>query len=123
MANGSTTAQSLERKGSVGITEHYFADVRRGVRVAAICLWRHQIVSQSTCTALTPWDARKARARRGRGPTSSRAPGLVKGEASLRSGRQTEYRRKAGRRNNVDMGESVGRLDGRRGEPLDSQFL
>ncbi|RSH84144.1 uncharacterized protein EHS24_005647 [Apiotrichum porosum] len=45
---------------------------------------------------------------------SSRAPGLVKGEASHRSGRQTDYRRKAGRRVNTDMGESSGRLDGRR---------
>ncbi|KAL7424765.1 hypothetical protein Q5752_000449 [Cryptotrichosporon argae] len=57
-------------------------------------------------------DARKAKRPRA-GPTSSRGPGLVKGEASNRSGRQTEYRRKAGQRNNVDMGDGA-RLDGKR---------
>ncbi|KAK6905792.1 hypothetical protein I203_106623 [Kwoniella mangroviensis CBS 8507] len=58
-------------------------------------------------------DARKAK-RPSRGPGSSRQPGLVKGEASHRSGRQTEYRRKAGRKNNADMGEGGSRLDGGR---------
>lgn len=60
-------------------------------------------------------DARKAR-RPNRGPGASRGPGLVKGEASHLSGRQTEYRRKAGRRVNVDMGEKGARLDGQRGK-------
>ncbi|WVQ85288.1 hypothetical protein IAT38_007453 [Cryptococcus sp. DSM 104549] len=58
-------------------------------------------------------DARKAR-RAPRGPSASKAPGLVKGEASHLSGRQTEYKRKAGRRNNADMGEGGSRLDGGR---------
>nr|XP_019015006.1 uncharacterized protein I206_01094 [Kwoniella pini CBS 10737]OCF53787.1 hypothetical protein I206_01094 [Kwoniella pini CBS 10737] len=58
-------------------------------------------------------DARKAK-RPARGPGASGAPGLVKGEASHRSGRQTEYRRKAGRKNNADMGEGGSRLDGSR---------
>ncbi|WWC86328.1 uncharacterized protein L201_001201 [Kwoniella dendrophila CBS 6074] len=58
-------------------------------------------------------DARKAK-RPTRGPGSSRAPGLVKGEASHRSGRQTEYKRKAGMKNNADMGEGGSRLDGGR---------
>ncbi|WVW82392.1 hypothetical protein I302_104399 [Kwoniella bestiolae CBS 10118] len=58
-------------------------------------------------------DARKAK-RPSRGPGSTRAPGMVKGEASHRSGRQTEYVRKAGRRNNADMGEGGSRLDGGR---------
>ncbi|WWC58662.1 uncharacterized protein I303_101206 [Kwoniella dejecticola CBS 10117] len=58
-------------------------------------------------------DARKAK-RPARGPGASRTPGLVQGEASHRSGRQTEYRRKAGRKNNVDMGEGGSRLDGSR---------
>ncbi|WRT64221.1 uncharacterized protein IL334_001150 [Kwoniella shivajii] len=58
-------------------------------------------------------DARKAK-RPSRGPGASRTPGLVKGEASHRSGRQTEYRRKAGRKNNADMGEVGLRLDGGR---------
>ncbi|OWZ27687.1 hypothetical protein C347_06114 [Cryptococcus neoformans AD2-60a] len=55
-------------------------------------------------------DAKKAR----RGPRrqGNRTTGLVKGEASHRSGRQTEYRKKAGRRNNVDMGDNGLRLDG-----------
>ncbi|WOO85267.1 DNA-dependent metalloprotease WSS1 [Vanrija pseudolonga] len=59
-------------------------------------------------------DARKARGgrRAGRGPASSRAPGLVQGEASHRSGRQTDYNRKPARRTNVDMGEGGSRLDG-----------
>ncbi|WVQ70897.1 hypothetical protein IAR50_000422 [Cryptococcus sp. DSM 104548] len=55
-------------------------------------------------------DAKKAR-RAPKGPASSRT-GLVKGEASHLSGRQTEYKRKAGRRINVDMGETGARLDG-----------
>ncbi|WVQ97375.1 hypothetical protein IAU59_004487 [Kwoniella sp. CBS 9459] len=58
-------------------------------------------------------DARKAK-RPTRGPGVSRAPGLVKGEASHRSGRQTEYRRKAGQRNAANMGEGGSRLDGGR---------
>ncbi|WVF70547.1 hypothetical protein IAT40_005338 [Kwoniella sp. CBS 6097] len=58
-------------------------------------------------------DARKAK-RPSRGPGASQAPGLVKGEASHRSGRQTEYKRKAGQRNNADMGEGGSRLDGGR---------
>ncbi|OCF31094.1 hypothetical protein I316_07225 [Kwoniella heveanensis BCC8398] len=58
-------------------------------------------------------DARKAK-RPSRGPGASRAPGLVKGEASHRSGRQTEYRRKAGLRNGANMGEGGSRLDGGR---------
>lgn len=62
-------------------------------------------------------DARKGGSGRGRA-TSSRGPGLVKGEASLRSGRQTAYRRKAGSRNNVDMGDDIGRLDGRKSKDL-----
>ncbi|KIR37171.1 hypothetical protein I352_00483 [Cryptococcus deuterogattii MMRL2647] len=56
-------------------------------------------------------DAKRAR----RGPRrrqANRTTGLVQGEASHRSGRQTEYRRKAGRRNNVDMGDNGLRLDG-----------
>lgn len=55
-------------------------------------------------------DAKKAR----RGPRrqANRTTGLVKGEASHRSGRQTEYRKKAGRRNNADMGDNGLRLDG-----------
>ncbi|KAL1410643.1 hypothetical protein Q8F55_004662 [Vanrija albida] len=57
-------------------------------------------------------DARKARRRGGRGPASSRAPGLVRGEASHRSGRQTDYNRKTARRTNVDMDEGGSRLDG-----------
>lgn len=61
-------------------------------------------------------DAKKAR----RGPRrqGNRTTGLVKGEASHRSGRQTEYRKKAGRRNNVDMGDNGLRLDGIRGEMI-----
>ena len=59
-------------------------------------------------------DARKARRPR-RGPGASSAPNLVKGEASHRSGRQTDYRRQAGRRVNADMGASGVRLDGMRG--------
>ncbi|ODO07212.1 hypothetical protein L198_00791 [Cryptococcus wingfieldii CBS 7118] len=55
-------------------------------------------------------DAKKAR-RAPRRPASS-GTGLVKGEASHLSGRQTEYKRKAGRRNNADMGETGARLDG-----------
>lgn len=62
-------------------------------------------------------DAKRAR----RGPRrrqANRTTGLVQGEASHRSGRQTEYRRKAGRRNNVDMGDNGLRLDGIRGEMI-----
>lgn len=62
-------------------------------------------------------DAKRAR----RGPRrrqANRTAGLVQGEASHRSGRQTEYRRKAGRRNNVDMGDNGLRLDGIRGEMI-----
>lgn len=67
-------------------------------------------------------DARKAKGlvRRRR-----KDDGLVKGEASHRSGRQTEYRRKAGRRNNVDMGEGGSRLDGNKREsslPVESDL-
>ncbi|WVR05950.1 hypothetical protein IAU60_002977 [Kwoniella sp. DSM 27419] len=58
-------------------------------------------------------DARKAKRPAG-GPRASQAPGLVKGEASHRSGRQTDYRRKDGRRNNADMGSAGARLDGGR---------
>lgn len=61
-----------------------------------------------------PRDAAKATRPR-RGPGSSQR-GLVKGEASHLSGRQTDYRRKDGRRNNADMGEGGSRLDGQRGE-------
>jgi hypothetical protein len=64
---------------------------------------------------VTSGDAAKATRPR-RGPGSSRGPGLVKGEASHLSGRQTEYTRKAGRRNNTDMGEGGSRLDGHRGQ-------
>lgn len=64
---------------------------------------------------VTASDAAKATRPR-RGPGSSRGPGLVKGEASHLSGRQTEYTRKAGSRNNTDMGEGGSRLDGHRGE-------
>ncbi|BEI99116.1 hypothetical protein CcaverHIS631_0401590 [Cutaneotrichosporon cavernicola] len=63
---------------------------------------------------VTKSDARKTGTRRGCGPASSRARKMVDGEASHRSGRQTERRRKYGARNNVDMGESSGRLDGLR---------
>lgn len=59
-------------------------------------------------------DARSARKPRA-GKRVSTAQGLVQGEASVSSGRQTDYRRKAGRRVNVDMGQSMGRLDGSRG--------
>lgn len=62
-------------------------------------------------------DAKKARRPRRSGPTYSAMPGLVKGEASHRSGRQTEYKRKAGRKNNADMGASSGRLDGKQSKP------
>ena len=55
----------------------------------------------------TPRDAKKARPRK-------RRTALVKGEASHTSGRQTDYRRKAGQRNNVDMGEAGVKLDGSR---------
>ena len=64
---------------------------------------------------VTASDAAKATRPR-RGPSSSRGPGLVKGEASHLSGRQTDYTRKAGRRNNTDMGEGGARLDGHRGQ-------
>lgn len=64
---------------------------------------------------VTAADAAKATRPR-RGPSSSRGPGLVKGEASHLSGRQTEYTRKAGRRNNTDMGQGGSRLDGHRGQ-------
>ncbi|GMK58823.1 hypothetical protein CspeluHIS016_0602650 [Cutaneotrichosporon spelunceum] len=63
---------------------------------------------------VTKSDARMARIFRGRGPASSRGPKMVNGEASHRSGRQTQRRYKAGARNYVDMGESSGRLDGLR---------
>lgn len=63
---------------------------------------------------VTKSDARMARIFRGRGPASSRDPKMVNGEASHRSGRQTQRRYKAGARNYVDMGESSGRLDGLR---------
>ncbi|ORY23213.1 WLM domain-domain-containing protein [Naematelia encephala] len=58
-------------------------------------------------------DAQKARGPR-RGPSASQTPGLVKGEASHLSGRQTEYNPKGARRVNVDMGENGTRLDGKR---------
>lgn len=62
---------------------------------------------------VTASDSRKARGQ-ARGPRSSQTPGLVKGEASHRSGRQTEYNVKSARRNNVDMGSESTRLDGGR---------
>jgi hypothetical protein len=71
---------------------------------------------------VTASDAAKATRPR-RGPGSSRGPGLVKGEASHLSGRQTEYTRKAGRRNNADMGEGGSRLDGYRGQFLPSDLI
>jgi len=66
---------------------------------------------------VTASDAAKATRPR-RAPGRSRGPGLVKGEASHLSGRQTEYNLKAGRRNNTDMGEGGSRLDGHRGQSL-----
>lgn len=80
-------------------------------------MWCHSGVShgKSIVAEANFRDARKAKRPR-RGPRASAAPGLVKGEASHRSGRQTEYRRKAGTKNNAEMGASEGRLDGKRGE-------
>ena len=69
---------------------------------------------------VTAGDAAKATRPR-RAPGSSRTT-LVKGEASHLSGRQTEYTRKAGRRNNADMGEGGSRLDGHRGQLALSPF-
>ncbi|KAK4689717.1 DNA-dependent metalloprotease WSS1, partial [Tremellales sp. Uapishka_1] len=57
-------------------------------------------------------DAKKTKGP-GRGPASSRTPAMVKGEASHRSGAQTERKRRAGTRTNVDMGQGM-RLDGKR---------
>lgn len=72
-------------------------------------------------TQLTTSDAAKATRPR-RKPGSSQGPGLVKGEASHLSGRQTDYRRKDGRRNHADMGEGGSRLDGHRGELSQPDF-
>ncbi|WVO13014.1 hypothetical protein L204_100623 [Cryptococcus depauperatus] len=56
-------------------------------------------------------DAKKAKKSR-RGSNASLKSELAKGQASRKSGRQTDYKRKDGRRNNVDMGEIGMRLDG-----------
>lgn len=88
-----------------------------GARLRCQCIvCSHSPISRphASLTLSSSDDARSGR-RVHASSASSRAPGLVKGEASHRSGRQTDYRRKAGRRVNTDMGESSGRLDGRRG--------
>jgi hypothetical protein len=58
-------------------------------------------------------DARRAKRPRG-GPRRGNAQELVKGKASVHSGRQTEYNIKAARRNNAHMGDRGERLDGGR---------
>jgi len=91
-----------------------------GLRKSAVMYGEHaEMIGASDfpeyVCGVTASDAAKATRPR-RGPGSSRGPGLVKGEASHSSGRQTDYTRKAGRRNNTDMGEGGSRLDGHRGQ-------
>ncbi|KAK8865992.1 hypothetical protein IAR55_001143 [Kwoniella newhampshirensis] len=110
MAEIKADVSKLQAKGYYG--DGFWSDGKRladSVRMGGEGL-RQSDFPEYIC-GVSAADARKAR-RPNRGPGASQTPGLVKGEASHRSGRQTEYKRKAGRRNNADMGEVGARLDG-----------
>ncbi|WWD17810.1 hypothetical protein CI109_102252 [Kwoniella shandongensis] len=110
MAEIKADVSRLQAKGYYG--DGFWSDGKRladSVRMGGEGL-RQSDFPEYVC-GVSAADARKAR-RPNRGPSASQGPGLVKGEASHRSGRQTEYNRKAGRRNNADMGEVGLRLDG-----------
>ncbi|EIW72788.1 hypothetical protein TREMEDRAFT_58958 [Tremella mesenterica DSM 1558] len=111
MAEIKTEVRALQAKGYYG--DGFWSDGKRlrdSVKAGAEWL-RPSDFPEYVC-GVTASDGKKAKPP-SRGPRSSHS-GLVQGEASNRSGRQTEYRRKAGTRNQVDMGTEGSRLDGRR---------